>query len=80
MGIKEKLIKSAFSEMIIDQIQSVSFDADAIADTLAINMLSEIQTALTDNPLEKDDFQRIEEIVSIFEKYHISAGACHDFG
>lgn len=79
MGIKEELIKSAFSEMIIDQIQSVNFDADAIANTLAINMLGEIQTVLTDNPLEKDDFQRIEEIVSIFEKYHISTGACHDF-
>ena len=79
MGIKEELIKSAFSEMIIDQMHSVNFNAENIADTLAIKMLGEIQEVLTDNPFEKDDFQRVEEIVSIFEKYHIDIGACHDF-
>lgn len=80
MGIKEELIKSAFSEMIIDQMQVVNFNADAIADTLAIKILGEIQDVLKSKPFEKDDFQKIEEIVCIFEKYHINAGTCHDFG
>ena len=53
-------------------------NADEIADTTAIKVLSEIKEIINDD--EKSDFDMVEDIVCIFEKYHISAGACHDFG
>ena len=52
-------------------------DADKIADTTAIMALSEIKDILYDDT--KSDFDMVEEIVRVFEKYRISAGTAHDF-
>ncbi len=77
MDIKFDLLKEAVSELIFEHIESISVDADKIADTTAIRALREIQSVLKNDALS--DFEPIEEIVCIFETYHISAGARHDF-
>ena len=46
-------------------------------DTTAINMIGEIQAVIMDNL--KSDFDVVEEIVCIFEKYNVNAGCRHDF-
>lgn len=61
----------------MQQITDFDIDADEIADTTAIKALSEIQQVLYADEL--DDFEMVEEIVLIFEKYNLDAGSCHDF-
>lgn len=77
MNIKTELIKSYIAESICRGITDFDIDADKIADTTATRVLGEIQQVLHKEGL--DDFEKIEEIVLIFEKYNIDAGACHDF-
>lgn len=75
--IKKELLKGYISDCIGNYVDSIDFDAGKIADTLAICILSEIQNIIINEKLS--DFEMVEEIVCIFERYNISAGACHDF-
>ncbi len=75
--LKNDLIKKEVARIIANNIEDLEIDIDAVADTTAINMIREIQAVLIKNP---DDFEIVEEIVCIFEKYGVSAGVCHDFG
>ena len=56
---------------------SGEINADEIADTTAIKALSEIKEIIHDK--EKEDFDVVEEIVCVFEKYNIDIGERHDF-
>ena len=53
-------------------------NADEIADSVAIKALDEIKSLICNDEL--DDFDVVEKIVCIFEKYNIDAGIRHDFG
>ena len=77
MTIKTELIKSYIADFICNNINDFGIDADRIADTKATEALAEIQQVLHKNEL--DDFEMVEEIVCIFEKYNLDAGVCHDF-
>jgi len=58
----------------------VELDLNEIANTKAIQILSEIKSAMEEYDLEQqNDFETVENLVGIFEKYGISAGCCHDF-
>ncbi len=77
MNIKTDIIKTYIADMICNSIHDFGIDANEIADSTAIKVLGEIQQVLHSNEL--DDFQVVEEIVLIFEKYNLDAGVCHDF-
>ncbi len=77
MNIKTDILKAYIADMICNSIQDFGIDADKIVDSAATKALSEIQQVLHCNDL--DDFQTVEEIVLIFEKYNLDAGVCHDF-
>ncbi len=77
MNIKTELIKGYIADVICDSISDFEIDENRIADTTATRALGEIQEVLKS---DIDDFDMIEEIVLIFEKYGIDAGNCHDFG
>ena len=77
MNIKIDLIKSYIVDCICNDINDFGIDADRIADTKATEALAEIKQVLHKNKL--DDFEMVEEIVCIFEKYNLDAGCCHDF-
>ena len=77
MNIKTELIKSYIVENICRGITDFDINEDRVADTVAINALGEIQQVLHKNEL--DDFEKVEDIVVIFEKYNLDAGVCHDF-
>ncbi len=77
MNIKLELLKDYISDFVNSHIKDFEIDADKIADTVAINMLSEIQRIIKNDLLT--DFEIVEEIVCVFEKYNIDAGGCHDF-
>ena len=61
------------------KLQNGDFEIDAseIADSNAIQILTEIQKLIQDE--KQSDFDAIEGIGCIFEKYKISAGFRHDF-
>ena len=78
MHLKLELLQDAICDAVRQRLNYAEIDADKIADTTAIKALSEIKDIINDD--EKSDFEMVEKIVCVFEKYHISAGACHDFG
>lgn len=77
MNIKLELLKSHISDFINYNLEDFEINAEEIADTLAINMLCEIQRIIKDD--RYSDFEAIEEIVCLFEKHKIDAGVRHDF-
>ncbi len=83
MSIKVELLKNELCDLIFEKIGEISIDANKIIDTKATMMLEEIQSVLigkgTDFNNENLDFEIVEEIVCIFEKYGVDAGVCHDF-
>ncbi len=78
MNIKLELLSNAILDIIMQRLENIGIDADKIADTTAINALSEIQKVIQDENIS--DFDAVEEIVCIFEKYKIRVGIRHDFG
>lgn len=77
MDIKLELLKDHITDFIKCRLEDFEIDASQIVDTTATKMLAEIQKVIKDE--NYSDFDAIEEIVCIFEKYNISAGVRHDF-
>ncbi len=77
MNIKLELLRNYIVDLIKYRIEELDIDASQIADTTAIQMLSEIQKVIKDE--EYSDFDAVEKIVCIFENYNIDFGSRHDF-
>lgn len=77
MKIKLELLKKYICDTIDNQLCDFEIDADKIADTTAILALSEIQSIISDH--NNSDFDAVEKIVCVFEKYLIDFGERHDF-
>lgn len=77
MDIKCELLRGYIADLISNRLVDFSIDADKIADSMALNALSEIKTVLLKN--NYSDFETVEEIICIFEKYNLDFGGCHDF-
>ena len=77
MDIKLELLRNHITDFVNNKIEDFEIDASQIADTTAIQALNEIQKVIKDESYS--DFEAIEEIVCIFEKYNIDAGFRHDF-
>ncbi|MBE7034244.1 MAG: hypothetical protein E7406_08475 [Ruminococcaceae bacterium] len=77
MNIKLELLKSYIKDYINNNLQDFEIDASEIADSKAINILAEIQNIIRNE--NYSDFDVVEKIVCIFEKYSIDAGFRHDF-
>ena len=77
MNIKTEFLKDYMINFIKFKIEDFEIDASKVADTTAIQMLSEIQSVVKN--VDYSDFEAMEEIVCIFEKYNIDFGLRHDF-
>lgn len=77
MTIKTELLKRYICDMVNGQIVDFEIDADKIADTTAIKIVEEIRKIIQNESYS--DFEMVEEIVCVFEKYNIDTGSCHDF-
>lgn len=77
MNIKTELLKNHITDYINNSIRDFEIDADEITDTIAIRMLAEIQHIIKNDAYS--DFETIEEIMRVFEKYNIDFGSRHDF-
>ena len=78
MDIRFELISKGIAEYVISRLGRMDIDINEITQTTAINALSEIQEVIKNE--EISDFDAMEMIVCIFEKYEIDAGPRHDFG
>lgn len=76
MNIKVELLKKWVADHIINNMDDFEIDADKIADSVAIKMLSEIQQILMSDSYDEEI---VEQIVEVFEKYNLDFGSCHDF-
>ena len=77
MNIKLELLRDGISDLINQKIDQLEIDISKIADSMAIVLLSEIQKVIINE--NYSDFDAIEEIVRLFEKYNIDTGFRHDF-
>ncbi|MBE7015026.1 MAG: hypothetical protein E7419_07475 [Ruminococcaceae bacterium] len=77
MNIKLELLREHITDYVRFRLEDFEIDVSQIANTTAIMALGEIQKVIKDE--NYSDFDAIEEIVCIFEKYKISAGFRHDF-
>lgn len=77
MDIRLELLKSYISEFVNNRLKDFQISATQVADTTAIQIITEIQNVIKDE--NYSDFEAIEEIVCIFEKYNLDAGSRHDF-
>lgn len=78
MDIRCELIAGAIVDVINKRIKDIYVDMDQLVENKAIGALSEIQEVICDEGIS--DWDAIEQIVCIFEKYNINAGTRHDFG
>lgn len=74
---KNWTLKKYIADLINIHIENFEIDADKIADTTAIKILTEIQKILKDT--KNTDFEIVEKIVILLEENGISCGSCHDF-
>lgn len=79
MDIKLEIFAEAVADAINDAIEYIYLDTDDVINSIALKALHEIQTVIQNEDIE-DDFDVVEKIVDIFEKYNIDAGGRHDFG
>ena len=77
MNIQLELLKDSIHDIIDSRLADIVINADEIADTTAIKALSEIQNILSSDT--DSDFEIVEKIICVFEKYNLNAGGCHDF-
>ena len=77
MNIKTELLRNSLAEFVKSEMEDFEIDSSQIADTTATQMLSEIQTVIKNESYS--DFDVVEKIVCIFEKYNIDSGSRHDF-
>ena len=77
MNIKLELLKDSIHDIIDSRLADIVINADEIADTTAIKALSEIQEIISKD--DYSDFDAMERIVCIFEKYRFDFGGRHDF-
>lgn len=77
MNIKLELLKRYIADYVNNYLDDFEINESQIADTVAIKMMSEIQNIIRNESYS--DFEAVEEIVCIFEKYGVDFGSCHDF-
>ena len=77
MKIKTELLKRAVADVVCCRLLDFTeVDENKIVNTKALEALSEIQEVIKKN---MEDFDTVEEIVRVFEKYNLECGSNHDF-
>ncbi len=77
MTIKTEILKKHISDYILFHINDFEINGDEIVNTVAIEVLQQVQNIIKDD--ETTDFEKVENIVLLFEKHNIDAMPCHDF-
>ena len=78
MSLEIELLGNMLSETIKQYLLNLNINCDVIADAVSVKALSEIQQILKNDCIS--DFDAIEQIICVFEKYDLDFGSRHDFG
>lgn len=78
MDIKLELLAGAISDAINSRIKYIDINADEIINSTALEALDEIALVIR-NPEIENDFDVVDEIIHILDKYNINTGFRHDF-
>lgn len=78
MNIKLELFAGAISDAINSHIKHLNINADEIVNSTALKALNEISLVIQ-NPEIENDFDVVDEIIHILDKYNIDTGFRHDF-
>ena len=77
MNLQSELLKSYLSESLSKYLQECPVNVEKETESKAIQMLGKVKKIL-ENPM-LDDFEKVEEIASVFRNQKISVPGCHDF-
>lgn len=78
MNIKLEILSGAISYMVNSAIKDIEVDSSLAVNTVAVVALNEIKKVIQNEAIE-DDFDVVERIVCILEKFNIDTGSRHDF-
>ena len=78
MNVKLELFALAISEAINSHIKHLNINTDEIINSIAVEALNEIALVIQ-NPEIENDFDVVDEIIHILDKYNIDTGFRHDF-
>lgn len=78
MNVNLELFALAISEAINSHIKYIDINADEIVNSTALKALNEISLVIQ-NPKIENDFDVVDEIIHILDKYNIDTGFRHDF-
>lgn len=78
MDIKLEIFAGTVADSINSAIEYIHIDTDDVINSIALVAQGEIRSVLQDPDID-EDFDVVERIVCIFEKYNIDAGFRHDF-
>ena len=78
MELINELLCQEIGRSVIEHFKVIEIDHNKIVRTNALNALEEVKEIIRNN--EFDDFMIVDKIVSVFNKYNIDVGSCHDFG
>lgn len=77
MYVEAELLKSSFCNRLVELIKDFPYDSLDEVSRTAIKMIEEIQSVLIND--DYNDYDVVEAIVEIFEKYDVDAGARNDY-
>ena len=77
MDIRLELLKNSIHDIIDSHFLYITINADEITNSTAVLALAQIQGIIKNDAYS--DFEAIEEIVKVFEKYSLDFGNRHDF-
>lgn len=77
MNIKLELLQNYIYDYLKDLFESFPLNTSNLIDSAAVMALDEIKAVIGNDELS--DFDVVEEIVCILEKYNIYCGGRHDF-
>ncbi len=77
MELAFSIIAEEIARILKENIMDIKLDAQKVLEIESFKIVKEIHNILTNN--SHSDFEMIEEIVCVFEKYGIECGGCHDF-
>lgn len=78
MSIERELLEQGLGKYVMDYLME-GVDISGIVKDRSTVILGEIQDILKNYGKEEDDFLTVDEIVSVFARYGMDTGGCHDF-
>lgn len=77
MDLVLELASEPVLQKIAEKVVDIKVDVNEVVQTTALTVLNEIKKIIGDE--SKDEFEKIENIVRVFENYNIDTNGCCDY-